>query len=87
MLPGKLDQPAGKEILRIDDAEANELDEISCNFNHLDGVAANAVHLAEMIKTLQQAIEAKQRIEPKLKRPKTYSRVRILKYCNWYMCY
>ena len=85
MLPGKLDQPAGKEQSYDTEAE-DRSDKISGN-SGLDGVAAEAEYLAEMINTVQQAIEAKQMIEPKLKRPKTDSRVRILKYCNWYMCY
>ena len=87
MLPGKLDQPAGKEQSYNTEAE-DKWEEISDNSgNGLDEVAAEAEYLAEMINSVQQTIEAKQMIEPKLKRPKTDSRVRILKYCNWYMCY
>ena len=45
--------------------------------------------LEEMIKNLQHAIEAKQQRELMriVKRPKIDGRIRILKVCNWYMCY
>ena len=85
MLPGKLDQHAGKEWTPVQLSYNSEAEEISGN--RLDGVAAKAEHLAETIKTLQQAIEAKEMIEPIQKRSKADSPVRILKYCNWYMCY
>ena len=88
MLPGKLDHHAGKEWTPVQLSYNSEADEISGNSgNRLDGVAAKAENLAEMIKTLQQAIEAKEMIEPKQKRSKADSRVRILNNCNWYMCY
>ena len=45
--------------------------------------------LEEMIKNLQHAIEAKQQRELMriVKRLKIDGRIRILKVCNWYMCY
>ena len=91
---GKLFNPdkARKPAVRSNDCESVELDEISNQMervgdaegDHLENLGRIAVegdHLAEMIKTLQQAIETKQ------KRRETDGRVRILKVCNWYMCY
>ena len=105
--PTKLYSPgeAWKTATESDDVEANEVDEISGdysnfgnydnfgNYNQLERVGEEAEQVAQMIKSLQQAIQAKQAIqaqqaiqakqmmEPKLKRPKIDGRIRILKVC------
>ena len=99
---------AWKTATQSDDVEANEVDEISGdyvdsgnfgyygnfgNYNQLERVGEEAEQVAQMIKSLQQAIQAKraiqaqqaiqakQMMEPKLKRPKIDGRIRILKVC------
>ena len=68
-----------KPTVRSD--EADNLNEILVNPNELERVGEEADHLVEMIRTLEQAIQAKQMVEPKLKRPKMDGRIRILKVC------
>ena len=85
--PGK----AWKPVAGSDNVEADEENEIagsssnSGNFSNpgsqLERVGEAAEHLVQMIKSLKQAIEAKQMMEPKLKRPKIDGRIRILKVC------
>ena len=93
--PTKLYTPgeAWKPATQSDDVEASEVDEISGdysnfgnydnfgNYNQLERVGEEAEQVAQMIKSLQQAIQAKQMMEPKLKRPKIDGRIRILKVC------
>ena len=68
-------------------ARGGDVDKISDNFGNykqvdIERVEEEAAHLAEMVKTLERAIEAKQMMmEPKLKRPKVDGRIRILKVC------
>ena len=51
--PGK----AWKAARESSNGKEEELDEISSNLNQLDKVSADAKHLEEMIKILQQGIE------------------------------
>ena len=88
--PTKLYNPrkAWKPATRSNDVEASEVDEISGNYgdsgnfgnhNQLERVGEEAEQLAQMIKSLQQAVRDDQMMEPKLKRPKIDGRIRILK--------
>ena len=68
--------------------EADDMNEILVDPNELERVGEETEHLVEMIRTLEQAILAKQMVEPKLKRPKMDGRIRILKVCNLaHICY
>ena len=72
--------------------EASEVDKISGNFGNykqvdIERVEEEGTQLAEMVKTLERAIEAKQMMmKPKLKRPKVDGRIRILKVCILASC-
>ena len=85
--PGK----AWKPVAGSDNVEADEENEISGNSgnsvnfgnfsnpgNQLERVGEAVDHLVQMIESLKQA---KQMMEPKLKRPKIDGRIRILKVC------
>ena len=85
-----------KLAVRGANAKADDLDKISSHNSNqlgrevdrlehqLQRVAGEGEdhHLAQIIKTLQHALQAKQTIEPKLEK-----HLRIVKVCNWYMCY
>ena len=85
-----------KLAVRGTNAKADDLDKISSHNSNQLGREADRLehqlqkvagegeehHLAQIIKTLQHTLQAKQMIEPK---PEKH--LRIMKVCNWYMCY
>ena len=85
-----------KLAVRGANAKADDLDKISSHNSNQLGREADRLehqlqkvagegeehHLAQIIKTLQHTLQAKQMIEPK---PEKH--LRIMKVCNWYMCY
>ena len=94
--PRKLFHPDKGCKLAVRGDKADDLDKISSHNSNqlgrevdrlehqLQRVAGEGEdhHLAQIIKTLQHALQAKQTIEPKLEK-----HLRIVKVCNWYMCY
>ena len=94
--PRKLFHPDKGCKLAVRGDKADDLDKISSHNSNqlgrevdrlehqLQRVAGEGEdhHLAQIIKTLQHALQAKQTIEPK---PEKH--LRIVKVCNWYMCY
>ena len=85
-----------KLAVRGANAKADDLDKISSHNSNQLGREADRLehqlqkvagegeehHLAQIIKTLEHTLQAKQMIEPK---PEKH--LRIMKVCNWYMCY